>query len=949
MRNKATKWLSRCWRWSLWVTLPVACVFCIWFQGTASRWWNYGVRHLTMEKYSLVNVGRLEGAHMKRLAAVGSSRLSLPGAIESSGLRPIQLYISTASRAQLDRRLPDSGFEYKKGQLIYNGGLHPVKVRYRGDSSYHWGYWKKSWRIKTDREVLFEGMRKFNLIAPRTPELLNNHLGHRLATSMGLISPKSEVVPVLINGGFAGIYSLTEQLEESTLRRAGRMPGDLYAGDIAGRDGYTGLKMKLFEHPGGWRKIALNNHFPEAANDPLKLLLELIRDHESPQAQAELSELLDMQAFGRFSAFEALAGTVHYDFTHNWRLYYDPWETKFVPLVWDPVAWVRGWRPRPNKGLRLDVISSPMHLALFHNGDFLRARERAFQEFFADGTADAFLAEVNQTRRDVDPLIDHDGQMVTNMRLLGPQQVRSALREMEAVIRDIFSRQERAHLTEAGSSVSVAELGDSVWAVQPDGRRQLLTLEFTMDQPVVDSVGCVVRWKARGREFSADVSGKVSVTGNKIIVEAGLLSRYEVVAPSMVIKDTPDNHMNVEPGYYELALSGLPPHLRTVSVRAGFMDGSTLTCEKVAHLEPVDMGLVSQLVRSAPVRVPAVWSGDVMLDGLVELDDLVIEPGTTIRCAPDAVLLLRGRLTAMGTEDAPIRFVPREEGQGAWGAIILKTAGANGSRLRHCQFERGSGWKLPLAEYSAMVSVHGVQDVRFDDCTFVASQVVDDMVHGVYSDIVFKGCVFRDSLSDALDMDISNVVLDGCTFERSGNDALDLMTSMAVVVDCLFADSGDKGVSVGERSKLLLISSTIRDCDIGVQAKDDSVALAINVDFIGNRLAFDAYKKNWRYDGGGLGRLVNCWIEGSGEALTADKHSSLTMNGCYMAESITDLDSRRVILGHDMLRNLSTRDPRKARSFALGSAVKDWGMDRDFFARHAGRVHGKVRGRQAAD
>jgi len=932
----------------MWVTLPVACVFCIWLRGTVTRWSSFGVRHLTIENYSLFNTGQLEGAHLQTLLEVGPKRLGLPEAIERSGLRPIQLYVSTASLADLNHRLPDSGFKYKKGQLVYNEGLYPVKVRYRGDGSYHWGYWKKSWRIKTNRAELFDGMRKFNLIAPRTPELFNNHLGHRLATYMGLIAPKSEVVPVLINGGFEGIYALTEQLEESTLRRTGRMPGDLYAGDIAGRDGFKGMNLQLFEHPGAWRKIALNNHYPEEANQPLKRLLELIRNHESPEVQAELSELLDMQAFGRFSAYEALAGTVHYDFTHNWRLYYDPWETKFVPLVWDPVAWHIGWRPRPRKLPRLDVISSPLHVALFRNADFLRARERAFQEFFSNGAAEVFLAEVNQTRRVIDPLLEHDSQMVTKLEMLGPQDVRTALRELEDHIRQLFSAQQRAHLTEANTSVTIAELGGSVWAVQPFGRRQVSTLEFTLDQTVTDSVGCVVRWSANGREFSADVGGKLNVSGNRVRVDAGLLGRLGVVAPTLVIKNAPANHLKVEPGYYELALSGLPEGSRVVSVDAGFIDGSTLTCRWVERLEPVDMGLVSQLVRAAPVQVPTVWSGDVKLDGVVELDDLVIEPGTTIRCSPGSSLLLRGRLLANGTKDAPIRFVPVTGKQEPWGAMILKGSGADGSRLQHCQFRRGSGWKEPMAEYSAMVSVHGVRDVRFENCTFVASQVVDDMVHGVYSTITFKRCLFKDSLSDALDMDISEVELDECVFRNSGNDALDLMTSKAVVIDCLFADSGDKGVSVGERSKLLIISSTIRECEIGIQAKDDSVAFAINVDFLDNRRAFDAYKKNWRYDGGGLGRLLNCWIEGSGEALTADKYSSVSVESSYLSEEVTDLDSRRVILGQDVLRQ-SLVSPRKTRAYARDSTAQDWEMDGAFFTRHMKRVTPKIRGRRAAN
>ncbi|GIT27929.1 MAG: hypothetical protein CM1200mP41_39730 [Gammaproteobacteria bacterium] len=45
-----------------------------------------------------------------------------------------------------------------------------------------------------------------NLLAPRTDEQLNNYLSYKLADSMGLLSPRTELTRVFINGEDQGVF-----------------------------------------------------------------------------------------------------------------------------------------------------------------------------------------------------------------------------------------------------------------------------------------------------------------------------------------------------------------------------------------------------------------------------------------------------------------------------------------------------------------------------------------------------------------------------------------------------------------------------------------------------------------------------------------------------------------------------------------------------------------------
>ncbi len=100
------------------------------------------------------------------------------------------------------------------------------------------------------------------------------------------------------------------------------------------------------------------------ASYTLEKLLELIKGYKEEQSQILLSDIMDMEAWGRFSVFETLASTKHYSDSHNWRIYFDSWRGKFLPLVWDPVGWM--WQDK-----LFTIVRSKLHKMMFRNGGCL--------------------------------------------------------------------------------------------------------------------------------------------------------------------------------------------------------------------------------------------------------------------------------------------------------------------------------------------------------------------------------------------------------------------------------------------------------------------------------------------------------------------------------------------------------------------------------------------------
>jgi hypothetical protein len=194
-----------------------------------------------------------------------------------------------------------------------------------------------------------------------------------------------------------------------------------------------------------------------------------------------------------------------------------------------------------------------------------------------------------------------------------------------------------------------------------------------------------------------------------------------------------------------------------------------------------------------------------------------------------------------------------------------------------------------------MFSIHDVEGVSIEFCQFSDNRVVDDMVHAVYSNVRFSDCVFERALFDAMDLDMTEGTIERCEFRNSGNDGLDLMTSRVIVLDTLLQGNRDKGISVGEDTKLLAIGCRILDNIIGVESKDRSVAVLCNVELQGNGLALNAYDKNWQYQGGGFTYLYNGRILDNDRMIESKKGSGIWVHDTYMDRPL-DPQAKRVVL-----------------------------------------------------
>jgi len=892
------KVLYRIWRlpffYALWLALPLQ-VIVVWVcqQGWANYQLNRSYRYdptqsppFDLEQWRYFTQKELRRSFDRAFAP----------AIPTDGIEEISLLLDRRHLGSLNSNLPDSGrSKYYPAELEIDGRRHRVKARYVGDNHWHWLYPQKSYKIKTRANDPIRDRRSFNL--KNTPTLvLEDTIANQIAVEIGVMAPEVFPVRLFVNGTYSGVHYWQDVVDESLLRRFRRMPGSVYSGDgapLGEEDGADGVGQIFFDSK-WWEKDAARNAEQLEDRSDIEALIAIVNNPDPVAFRRFADDHIDMEVFAKFTALDRMLGGQHHDYTHNHKIYFDPYKGRFEPVEWD-FAWWRVWRRLDD----FDHVLYPLLTRVRQHPEYELAIQRELFELLQRWTPDLLADRVDASIADMIPSLVADGYRdVRDHRgssMLRLPQVHCAHFSMEDF-------HQRATNNKVGYGYRHAFLLEKL----ADSRLCALLTERAGATSLV--LECSGRIGQRLREISAATEAEsvelildrnrngVADEADPVIARAQTENGLAVLAVDQLLlpglkKVARPAGSRVVRGLF--ALGAMPLRYSFVLNSSGGQIGDvSVTADNAVTGQPVTVGFVDAL--SEPAQGVSLHPWDlpkrmeqrelVLGPGEVEIAErtmfgpetsVVVMPGTTLRLGPGVSMEFRGKVTAIGTEEKPIRILPAENGK-PWGTFALHGIGTKGSRFTHCEWRDGSMDKLRMVLRTGMVSIIDSADIRMDSCYIGRNHGGDDALHfGYINGGEVRECEFEGARSDAFDMDISeDVHVVDCEFHHSGNDALDLMTSQVKVTNCYFHDTGDKGISVGEATTLHLHRSRFERCVIGIEIKDASVA---NVDgatrLIDCPTGVNLYRKNTRYTNGGRLMAGDLWVAGSVKPLLADKRS----------------------------------------------------------------------------
>ncbi len=809
------------------------------------------------------------------------------------------LSVEDTERALVDLRVDRSMFdsvasdpvahagESVKAALFEGNSSQEVELKLRGDTSVHWSAEKKTLSLKSERGEMFHRSR-VNVFSGK--EVLPQFAANSMAADFDLLAPLTAVVPLFLNQRFNGMFRSFAPLDETFLRNAKRIPGNIFRGDTAERgDYFKGLPRELFVNPYIWDRVAFNdrpgaigtaklfefvervnragkNELPDGRTEAWSLA-DVLNEHvvrSDENATERLFEILDRGEIARLLALDLCVGDPwHSSGVHNHFWYEDSSSGLLHPIPWD---------------LRMLDLANPPPNARFNR--FWRAALRdprvfatALEEIWKRNQDGKLLAGVTQRVEEVCSRY-RDGFEFDRLRsgqisdVGTPEQVLGTLKTNLATL--------EGWCKDARASVAVTKVGDneSIVDILVDGRAG------------IELVGIAL---GAGREctLTADSypDGKrfIGDRAVQLVAQAEQLRVFEGDRQLLLPGVRAAERLESEGIHYRYYLQSSGPALDASAI---------LLCNAITR-EPVSAKVLapgSALAAAASVhpwslREPSLslqeLSGEVRLSKTLVVPrntTLRIRPGTHLVLDPDVSIHCKGRIEAQGSAESPIT-ISSSDPRRPWGSFALLGAGADKSLFQHVHFSGGGGALLEEVEYTGMVCVHWARGVRFEDCEFSGNQRCDDALHADEADVTVSKCWFHDTNADALDFDISTGRIEHCKVERAGNDGFDLMTCSPEIVGNEIVDNRDKGISVGEDSSPFIFANTIHGCERGIEVKDRSSPVILNNTIARNRVGVMARLKNWRYERGGWPRLIHTLLSGNDADLVLAPTARLTALG----------------------------------------------------------------------
>ena len=775
---------------------------------------------------------------------------------------------------------PISG-QWQNATLARDGNLLRVKIRKRGDTSVHWMTDKKSFTLKTPKSSLFLGHRR---LAFSVKEVLPLYLSNRLAEEFGLLAPSTTIAPVFVNDRYYGIFRVSEPINETFLRRHGRLPGNIFRGDTAERgEYYKGVPRPLFANPYIWDRVAFSGNTEQMSQATLKAFLHDVNG-TTFEHHLKLMGRLDRQELSRFIAYLLVVGDFyHMSGVHNQFWYEDPSTGLMHPIPWDVLLLdlEAGWL-RINRCLRA-ICQDPLVI----DGAARELWNRLADDQFYK-TAEQHITKMHARYKDHFLFDRYRRRVVSDVGT--PSETLGLLRKnLDTLKRWLGDSTFACYWAWQSATQAVVDIesrgrvGGQLRAIELDGPlRRSESIRILADRNrngVADTTDDELagQWEATTTGVRFTLTEPLALlAGAEASAEgtfhaAPLHYRFFVVAPAHGDLGQP----RIRPAL-DHRFSGEPAHLETLR--------DPMPASPTSSWHPW------QFPRPTP-KVHRL-AGDVYIDKTMIIepqDSVVIEPGTTLRLAHEVSIVCHGRLSAVGQPDHPITFRPAADGL-HWGALVLQGGGADRSILRHSTFIGGGRCRTTPVQYKGMVSVHRAKDVTIEQCTFTDNVESDDALNAVHADVTIDRCEFARIHADAIDFDYSSGSIQHCQFTQCGNDAIDLMTSAPSIVSNRIIEAGDKGISIGESSHPFVFNNRMSHCRRGIEVKDGSEPYLINNTFTHNAVGIAQIAKNWRYGGGGWAKVVDCTLSENETDIQRDSRSRLTR-----AESQTDPELARLM------------------------------------------------------
>ncbi|MBW1873062.1 MAG: hypothetical protein JRJ19_13415, partial [Deltaproteobacteria bacterium] len=682
------------------------------------------------------------------------------------------------------------------------------------------------------------GMRRFSIQDPKRSGYILEWIFHQWLKHEGLIALKYDFIAVTINGEDHGIYAIEESFGKELIEDNNRVAGPILKFDesrliddrrvnrgdkVDQSDIFYSADIISFDTAGLLLDEGLKQNYLTARS--------LLTDLRS--GTKKLSEVFDVPKAARlFAALHMLSG-YHAIRWKNIRFYYNPTASRIEPIAYNLYG------PSARFPLMDGIYYQnwvAQNVGRFHVFDWINLffSDQQFVEHYfyelnrqsSPGYLEAFFKGIEE------PLLDRASLIGKNNPQVQPN------------LQDFFKNRDQAF------QILHQKIPIKAYLKKIDSEKQTLTISVanTAFLPItVKSINCRALNKNFTKIGQTQIVGRT--TGKPLLysdIEIGDFSKEDEICSGSRVRLGDNLILNgLKISYqilgtrelrqanilaYPIKLAGyfLPPAKEIYSRLESLVERGVIRIEpgpKKIFITPGEWKLTSDLIIPSGYRVLG-------------------EAGTHINLNKGAAIISYSPVTLLGSREKPF-VIQTDDGSGQ-GLVVVSARQA--STLKHVIIKDlesvdKPGWKLTGA-VTFFESKVSFENVEFRDCR------AEDSLNIVRSDYSIAQTTFTNSTRDALDIDFSDGQIINSNFEKCGNDCIDLSGGTTALESITIKGAGDKGISVGERSRVKIDTAVVSATDMAVISKDGSQITANDMEISNSRVGYGAYQKKPVYSGG---------------------------------------------------------------------------------------------------
>jgi len=713
---------------------------------------------------------------------------------------------------------------YVPALIQYEGNISKAKIRLKGDAVDHIQRDKWSFRIAVKGDETILGMKRFSIQHPKTRRNVYEWIFHKVIQREGILVPRYEFIEVVLNGKNKGIYAMEEHFEKRLVENNNRREGpiikfneDIQWADenalqvkgcveVGSVDFQTGLQEQtvadidafsmnnILRTPRLYRQFVLG-----------KDLLESFR-----RGMLSAHKVFDVEKMARYFAVSELMSALHA--TSSWgnlRFYYNPVTSLLEPIAFDAymgeecIGFDMLFPAKHTKDKPSDFYDRIFSDIVFLE-EYVKTLERISKKTYLDSLFDSIGTDLKKSLNVIYKEFPYY-RFSKDIFYMNQKKIQVLLNPSKGL---------HAYFYKVGKANLELEIGNLV--TMPI---EILGVRYK-EQKILNSVDEEIILFPKNRSdpvdykhirflfpkgfiwsdsIVTDLEVKYRILGTDSVKYANIFP-YSVLSDNFIENDFIRQHPNVD----DFKFLKVNESSKKIFIKRG------------------NWNLNHSLI------IPKNY-------------EVVCQEGTRLNITNFAVILSYSPLKFFGSKERPIVIYSTDStGQG----IVVLNAG-EGTALRNVIFSGLSnpshgGWELTGA-----VTFYE-SDVKIDSCRF-SDSTSEDGLNIIRSNFSIKKSFFDKTFSDALDVDFGKGEIISTSFIDCGNDAIDISGSFVEIRDVFVNGAGDKGLSVGEGSKVTAKTVEIINTVTAVASKDMSDLNVNNIKISDCKIGFSVYQKKTEF------------------------------------------------------------------------------------------------------